>query len=103
MRSPPGRNSVGQAGDGTTTQRKTPVQVSGLSDIVQVATRDDHSLALASDGAIFVWHRNTNGQLGDNTTTFRSTLLALASRGSEWVLAAPGITPASGSYGARKP
>ena len=67
-----GRNSVGQLGDGTTTQRTTAVAVttSGVLDGVSIdaiATGNAHSLALSSDGRVFSWGGNQNGQLGDGT------------------------------------
>jgi alpha-tubulin suppressor-like RCC1 family protein len=41
-----GNNSYGQLGDGTNTNRQTPVQVSGLTDIVAIAAGYEHSLAI---------------------------------------------------------
>ncbi|MFP2897752.1 MopE-related protein, partial [Corallococcus sp. 4LFB] len=41
-----GANSYGQLGDGTNTQRRTPVQVQGLTGVASVAAGDSHSLAL---------------------------------------------------------
>jgi RHS repeat-associated protein len=46
-----GRNANGQLGDGTTTQRKTPVQVSGLTGATKVGGGDFHSLGLAPAAA----------------------------------------------------
>ena len=63
-----GFNDYGQLGDGTTTpsptQVQTPVQVSGLSDVVAVAVGETHSIALKSDGTVWTWGRNDYGQLG---------------------------------------
>jgi alpha-tubulin suppressor-like RCC1 family protein len=42
-----GRNDYGQLGDGTTTERTSPVPVPGLTGITQLAAGDNHSLALA--------------------------------------------------------
>ena len=69
-----GRNNQGQLGDGTTTQRSTPVQVSGLSGVVQIALSVDgsHTVALRNDGTVWTWGFNSNGQLGDGTATSRS-------------------------------
>ena len=70
-----GLNSSGQLGDGTTTQRTTPVKVgkpTGLT-YVQISAGDDHSLALGSDGNAYAWGSNTYGKLGDGTTTQRTT------------------------------
>lgn len=46
---------VWQLGDGTTTDRPTPVQVRGLADVVAVAAGYWHSLALRADGTVWAW------------------------------------------------
>ena len=63
-----GQNSYGQLGDGTTTERHTPVAVSGLSNAVAIAAGDCHTCALLSDGTARCWGDNDYGQLGDGTT-----------------------------------
>jgi len=68
-----GANFNGQIGDGTTTERTSPVQVVGLSNVVAIAARDHHNLALEADGSVWAWGWNINGQLGDNTTIDRNT------------------------------
>lgn len=50
-----GLNSYGQLGDGTTTRRLTPVQVSGLTGVTAISPRGAHSLALKSDGTVWAW------------------------------------------------
>jgi len=67
-----GRNSSGQLGDGTYTDRMTPAVVQGLGKIVALVSGYNFSLALASDGSVWAWGYNYNGQLGDGTTTNRS-------------------------------
>jgi alpha-tubulin suppressor-like RCC1 family protein len=64
-----GANSDGQLGDNSTTQRKTPIQVSGLSGVVAVAAGAKHSLALTSAGVLWVWGDNQYGQIGNGNTT----------------------------------
>jgi alpha-tubulin suppressor-like RCC1 family protein len=68
-----GMNNQGQLGNGATAvSRTTPVQVTGLSNVVQVACGWSHSMALKSDGTLWVWGNNASGQLGDGTTTRRT-------------------------------
>lgn len=66
-----GRNSNGQLGDGTTTDRYSPVQVNGLTDVIAIAAGRDHTSAVKNDGTVWTWGLNFSGQLGDGTTTDR--------------------------------
>ena len=68
-----GHSIVGQLGDGTTTQRTSPVTVSGLSNIIALAAGGSYALALASDGTVWAWGNNGNGAIGDGTTTLRTS------------------------------
>jgi alpha-tubulin suppressor-like RCC1 family protein len=72
-----GVNSSGQLGDGTTTQRKNPVQVtngdgSGLSGVVGISAGGVHSVYLKSDGTVWASGSNYKGQIGDGSTTNRT-------------------------------
>jgi alpha-tubulin suppressor-like RCC1 family protein len=64
-----GLNSSGQIGDGTTTTRKSPVQLTTLTGMEAVSSGTAYSLALKNDGTVWAWGLNTSGQLGDGTTT----------------------------------
>ncbi|MCB0099247.1 MAG: hypothetical protein KDE46_26120, partial [Caldilineaceae bacterium] len=51
-----GRNDHGQVGDGTKTQRNSPVTVNGLAgDIIAVVAGDEHNCALSRLGSIQCW------------------------------------------------
>ena len=61
-----GYNVGGTVGDGSTTDRHTPVDVSGLaSGVSAIATSGNHTCALTSGGAVLCWGTNTSGEVGD--------------------------------------
>jgi hypothetical protein len=65
-----GSNSRGQIGDGTTTERLTPVAVSapaGASFTSMSAGRWKHTCGLTPVGTAYCWGYNCYGQLGDGT------------------------------------
>ncbi|MCZ6688834.1 MAG: chromosome condensation regulator RCC1 [Planctomycetota bacterium] len=75
-----GGNGRGQIGDGTTTVRRTPVQVVDPTDptgfltgVTAVTTGSLHTVALLGDGTLRAWGFNEYGRLGDGTTTDSST------------------------------
>jgi alpha-tubulin suppressor-like RCC1 family protein len=73
-----GGNGSGELGDGTTTQRPTPVKASGVSGVTAIAAGDNHTLAVLSNGTVLAWGYNQYGQLGDNTTTTRTTAVQVS-------------------------
>ncbi len=65
-----GSNFRGDLGDGTYTDRTTPVDVVGLtSGGIEVTTGNDHSCVLMTSGSVKCWGNNFTGQLGDGTRT----------------------------------
>lgn len=70
-----GDNGYGQIGDGTASDRYSPMQVLGaggagyLDNVTALDAGRYHSVALKTDGTVWAWGRNNIGQLGNGTTT----------------------------------
>jgi alpha-tubulin suppressor-like RCC1 family protein len=62
-----GYNSSGQLGDGTTTERLSPVSISSVSIVGAFEAGESFSLALKTDGTVAAWGYNFFGQLGNGT------------------------------------
>jgi alpha-tubulin suppressor-like RCC1 family protein len=74
-----GRNDTGQLGNGAADTNPHPlpakIQIdfngSAFSNIVLMAARDYHNIAVKADGSVWQWGANDQGQCGDNTTIDR--------------------------------
>ena len=99
-----GSNVFGQLGNGTDTDSHEPVEVSGLTNVVQVSGGVWFSVALKADGTVWAWGSNQVGELGIGTgpnshvpvqvpglagvvkiSSGHSFTLALKSDGTVWV------------------
>ena len=79
-----GRNEYGALGDGSTTHRRSPVEIASLGgDNAQVAAGQCHSLILKTDGRVLAFGDNGSGQLGDGSTTHRRSPVEIASLGGD--------------------
>ena len=78
-----GWNQGGQLGDGTWSNRNSPVAVMGAaSGVTAIAAGYEHSLALKADGSVWAWGWNNRyHQLGDGTGINRNSPVAVMSSG----------------------
>lgn len=68
-----GLNDSGQLGDGTTTNRLTPVDVPNLSGVLVITAGRRHTCAFLNNNQVKCWGLNDNGQVGDGSATTRKT------------------------------
>lgn len=68
-----GTNSNNQLGDGTTSQRNTPVQIGSATNWKSVAASNFFSAATRTDGTFWTWGANTLGYLANGSVATRSS------------------------------
>jgi alpha-tubulin suppressor-like RCC1 family protein len=63
-----GRNSEGQAGDGTFIDRKVPIRIGTETNwSVSISAGRTHSISINTNGTLFEYGDNSSGQIGDGT------------------------------------
>ena len=75
-----GRNSRGQVGDGSETERPTPVRVSWGLEFTALAVGWFHSCGLRPGGEAYCWGDNGRGQLGVGDVALRQTPARVATQ-----------------------
>ena len=91
-----GDDTNGRLGNGATTAAQSTMGlVSGLSDMTQVATGENHACAVKADGTAWCWGLNTDGQLGNGSNT-ASDVPVKVSNISDFVYVAAGISSSCG-------
>lgn len=68
-----GYNGYGQNGDGTTTQRNSPVAVNGGLTFSKISRAALTTCGLTTAGAAYCWGYNAHGNVGDGTTATGKT------------------------------
>jgi len=92
-----GYNSIGRLGDGTETDRSSPVSVvGGITNWSQVDAGENHSLGVTSNGIAYGWGYNGNGRLGDGTTTDRSSPVSVIGGITNWAQVSAGNAHSQG-------
>jgi len=68
-----GYNSNGQLGDGSRTDRKSPLQIGTATNWQSVSAGPNYTVAIKNDGTLWAWGNNFSGQLGDGTKTEKTS------------------------------
>ena len=81
-----GRGFGSALGDGTTSNRSSPVSVvGGFGDWVQISAGVLSTLAIRANGTAWSWGTNTFGGLGINSTTTHSSPVSVVGGFTDWV------------------
>jgi hypothetical protein len=85
-----GQNAYGELGDGTTSDRNSPVSVlGGITDWEKISAGFENCAAIRSNGTLWVWGNNDHGAVGNNTSYVMGTLIytspaMVAGGGTNW-------------------
>ena len=80
-----GRNLSGRLGDGTITDRSSPITVvGGITNWSQLSAGAVHSLGVTDDGIAYAWGSNGSGRLGDGTRIDRSSPVTVIGGITNW-------------------
>ena len=64
-----GNNSTGQLGDGTTTNRNSPVNILPNTQWIDISTSSNTSFGIKKDGTLWAWGRNNTYLFGNNNSS----------------------------------
>lgn len=87
-----GSNFTYQLGDGSATNRSSPVTTSGGGTNWKFAGGGNYfGFGIKTDGTLWVWGSNGTGELGDGSTIARASPVTTAGGGTNWAYAAGGF------------
>ena len=82
----------GRLGDGTSTDKSSPVSVvGGFTDWCQLSAGAYHSVAVRCNGTAWAWGRGTCGRLGDNTNVDKSSPVSVVGGFIDWCQVSAGV------------
>jgi alpha-tubulin suppressor-like RCC1 family protein len=86
-----GYGRCGRLGDGTTTNRSSPVIVTGgITSWCSVDAGAEHTVAVQTDGTAWAWGCNGSGRLGDGTTITKLSPVSVTGGFCEWCMISSG-------------
>jgi hypothetical protein len=79
-----GLNNWGQIGDGSSTQRNSPVRIGSASNWISASCGEAHTVAIKGDGTLWAWGDNTFSEIGDCTSSTRTTPIQIG-KSTNWI------------------
>jgi|694.fasta_scaffold45513_4 alpha-tubulin suppressor-like RCC1 family protein len=80
-----GVSAAGELGDGTVSNRSSPVSVvGGFTNWCQISAGCEFSLGVRQNGTAWAWGRGNSGRLGDNATADRSSPVSVVGGFTDW-------------------
>jgi alpha-tubulin suppressor-like RCC1 family protein len=74
----------GQLGNGTVTRAPIPIQIGTQTNWLKVIAGDRNTMAIKTDGTLWVWGDNLFGQVGNNTFTNNVTTPTQVGTDTDW-------------------
>ena len=85
-----GLNSNGQLGDGTTTNRSTPVRIGTATNWATVAAGERYTVAVRTDGSLWAWGDNAGGRTGLGTVSGSTRAPTRIGADNDWLSVSAG-------------
>jgi len=70
-----GANGSGQLGNDSNEYSETPVEVVGLSNVIDLEVGNHHTCAVTGELALYCWGDNSSGQISDSEKSFYKSVL----------------------------